>query len=215
MHYRVLEDVVDQHIIDNILKLYNNNKDKRVVENYMDKLNFPWQYEEVKELKSIIDPYVDTTESIGDNIYQHQYSYFPHVDLSGSYPCVNVLVPLQSNIDQHFVIFDQYVDEYVPKTYLGNFKLDVDFKVNKMQTFMYKDTTVKNLTNKPINDSFYSQYLDYDLVDKELFYGMTGVAVKFKPGNIIMFDSKHIHCTGKMSSDFKIGCSLRFTGTLS
>ena len=214
MHYRVLEDVIDQKIIDGILHVYENNKERRVVENYMDKLNFPWKYKEVREIENYIKDYVDVSTYIGDNIYKHQYPYFPHVDLSVEYPCVNVLIPLYTQEKQQFVIFDQYVNDGTPKTYLGDFKLDKEFKVNKTSTYMYKDPAVQNLTGSAIDEDFYNKYLEYDLVNKELFFGMSGHALDFKPGNVILFDSKYIHCTGKMSGNYKIGCSLRFTGNL-
>ena len=44
-----------------------------------------------------------------------------------------------------------------------------------------------------------------------MFYGCTGHAVDFTPGDIIIFDSKFIHCTGSMLADYKIGLSLRFS----
>ena len=31
-------------------------------------------------------------------------------------------------------------------------------------------------------------------------------------GSLIIFDSKHLHCTGKMLCDWKMGLSLRFKG---
>ena len=36
--------------------------------------------------------------------------------------------------------------------------------------------------------------------------------VDYAPGNLIIFDSKYIHCTGKMKCEWKMGLSLRFKG---
>ena len=46
-----------------------------------------------------------------------------------------------------------------------------------------------------------------------MFKSCSGVALDFTPGNLIMFDSKYIHCTGKMNCKWKVGLSLRFKGS--
>ena len=54
------------------------------------------------------------------------------------------------------------------------------------------------------------EILKYDYRNEEQFYGLTGTAYDYKPGNILVFPSNQLHCTGRMDCDYKIGLSLRF-----
>jgi hypothetical protein len=47
-----------------------------------------------------------------------------------------------------------------------------------------------------------------------LFFGLTGHALNYKPGNLLIFNSKYIHATGKMLAKHKIGLSLKFKGKI-
>jgi hypothetical protein len=216
MHYRIVENLFDKKELDDIIFFFNNNTNLHENKMYMQKINKPWSFDVVKSLDSKIKNYVDTDENIGDNIYKHQYPYYPHVDIDDRYPCVNFLIPLYvaDNITQHFVIFDQYVENTTAKTWLGNIGLEGEFVKNIKSKFIHTDTDVKNCTNKPIDENFYTSYLEHVGRDRELFFGCTGTAIEFKPGSAIMFDSKFIHCTGKMLADYKIGLSLKFKGKL-
>lgn len=216
MQYKVYEDIIDSKIINEILDFYHNSTGLRENNNGMDKLNNPWSYTVVRQLDDLLREYVETEVNVGDNIYKHEYPYFPHVDIHEYYPCVNVLIPLyiHGNKKQDFVIFDQYVKKSQPKTYLGKHQIQGDFLQNKKTSYMYLDEDVVGLTNKPINNDFYEKHIAHEYVDKELFFGMTGSVVDYKPGNLIVFDSKYIHCTGKMQADYKIGLSLRFLGNI-
>jgi hypothetical protein len=216
MHYRVLENIIDLKQIDKILDFFHNNTVLHERKMYMEKINRPWSYEVVNLLKDSIKEYVDVDANIGDNIYKHSYPYYPHIDIDDSYPSVNFLIPLfvADNNPQHFVIFDQFVENTKSKTWLGNLELDGEFVKNAKDKFIHTDPDVKNCTGVDIEDSFYKNYLEHPGRDKQLFFGCSGVALEYKPGNAIMFDSKHIHCTGKMIADYKIGLSLRFKGTI-
>lgn len=216
MHYAVHEDVIDLNVVRDILNLYHNSKSIRETTVAMDKLNNPWQYEAIKQLDPVIQQYVDTSHNIGDNVYKHSHPYFPHVDISDDYPCVNVVIPLyiHENKKQKFIIFDQYVCSKNPRTWLGSFQIPGNFEKNKKSTFMYLEDDVENLTSKPIDKTFYKEHLDIPNFTEELFFGMSGNAVDYKVGNLIIFDSKYIHCTGKIEADYKIGLTLRFKGTM-
>ena len=216
MHYAVHENVIDLDIINDILELYHNSGSIREVTVHMDKLNNPWSFDAIRQLEPIIQQYVDTTDNIGDNVYMHSHPYFPHVDTSAEYPCVNVVIPLyiHDNKEQNFIVFDQYVTTNRPRTWLGSFLLKEEFKKNKSSTFMHTEDDVVGLTNTPIDNDFYNKYLDIAHFTPELFFGMSGTATEYKPGNLIIFDSKYIHCTGKMQAEYKIGLTLRFKGTL-
>jgi hypothetical protein len=216
MHYRVLENIIDLKQIDKILDFFHNNAPLHERKMYMEKINHPWSYEVVNSLRDSIKEYVDVDSNIGDNIYKHSYPYYPHLDIDDSYPSVNFLIPLfvADNKPQHFVIFDQFVENTKSKTWLGNLELDGEFVKNIKDKFIHTDPDVKNCTGVDIDNVFYKDYLEHAGRDKQLFFGCSGVAVEYKPGNAIMFDSKHIHCTGKMIADYKIGLSLRFKGTI-
>lgn len=216
MHYRVLENIIDLKKINQILEFFHANTHLHENKMYMQKLNRPWLYDVVSSLADTIKDYVDVDANIGDNIYKHSYPYYPHLDIDESYPSVNFLIPLyvKDSKPQHFVIFDQYVENTKSKTWLGNLELEGEFVKNSKDRFIHTDPCVKNCTGKDIDDAFFENYLQHNGRDKELFFGCSGVAVEFKPGNVIMFDSKHIHCTGKMVADYKIGLSLRFKGKI-
>lgn len=216
MHYKVIENIIDLSKIDKILNFFNDNSHLHENKMYMEKINRPWTYQVVNSLAEDIQDYVDISANIGDNIYKHSYPYYPHLDIDNNYPSVNFLIPLhvESNKLQHFVIFDQYVENTKSKTWLGNIEVEGEFVKNIKDKFIHSDSDVKNSTNLPIDETFYVNYLEHTGRDRDLFFGCSGNAVEFKPGNAIMFDSKYIHCTGKMIADFKIGLSLRFKGTV-
>ena len=216
MHYRILENIIDSKKINEILNFFHSNTHLHENKMYMEKINRPWTYSVVNSLAETIKDYVDTTANIGDNIYKHSYPYYPHLDIDNNYPSVNFLIPLyvEGNKKQHFVIFDQYVENTKSKTWLGNLELEGEFVKNSKDTFIHSDPDVKNSTNLPIDEKFYTDYLEQPGRDRDLFFGCSGNAVEFKPGNAIMFDSKFIHCTGKMIADYKIGLSLRFKGKI-
>lgn len=216
MHYRVIENLIDKKFIDEILDFFHNHDHLRVKRMGMDKLESPWDYPVVSQLSDIIKDYVNVDKCLGDNVFKHNFPYFPHVDIDERYPIVNFLIPLyvENNFSQHFVIFDQYVTDNSPRTWTGNLKFKNDFENNKATTFIYKDQKVANLTNYEIDEEFYVRYLEQEYRDRELFRGCSGIALEYKPGNVIMFDSKYIHCTGKMIAEYKIGLSLRFQGVM-
>jgi hypothetical protein len=220
MHYKVLYDVIPLSVVSVLIDYFNNNPHQHRTTNSMIKIDQPWTVSAIRDsLYEVLNSYVDVDlPNLGDNLYKHSFPYFPHVDLENGYPCFNCLIPLflSNNNPQHFVIFDQYVtDVDNGKTWLGNFSIEGNFEANKKRKFPYSDSIVKNLTNQDIDQEFYSTYLEHEYRDRELFKGMTGVATDYKPGNLILFDSKHIHCTGKMNNNYKIGLSLRFKGILS
>lgn len=220
MNYKVLSDVIPLSVVSVLVDYFNNNVHQHRTTNSMTKIDQPWTIPFIKNnLYKILNTYVDVDlPNLGDNLYKHSFPYFPHVDLENGYPCFNCLIPLHlsDNKPQHFVIFNQFVnDTNNGKTWLGNFSLDGNFEANKKRKFPYNDPIVENLTTLDIDQEFYNTYLDHEYRDRELFKGMTGIATNFKPGNLILFDSKYIHCTGKMNNKYKIGLSLRFKGKLS
>jgi len=85
-----------------------------------------------------------------------------------------------------------------------------EFVSNKLYRGHIKTEDATDLTNKSIPNKFYNKYLSNNYPE-DLFWGLSPAGVfEWKPGNIMMFDSRHIHCTGKMNCDAKLGIALRF-----
>ena len=218
MHYKEYEDVVPIEIRKEILNFFYKNQDLVDNSNYMEKINNPWKFEVVRQLESILNELnIDTSHNIGDNIYKHSYAYFPHTDTDRNHDTINVLIPLLIEGDsyQPFVVFDQWCSDKQARTWMINDDTDTEFHKNKtIKTSINNDSTVHNCTNEEIDDDFYHTYLKNNFRPKELFFGLTGVALNYKPGNLLIFNSKYIHATGKMLAKYKIGLSLKFEGKI-
>lgn len=216
-HYKIIKNALTPSEVDFLVNYFNNNKSMQVEHsNSMIKITKPWEKLEVRSfLTPILLKYfdVENTKNLGDNFYKHSRPYFPHVDLyGGNYPCINCLIPLylSDNFPQSFVIFDQYVNKNVGRTWIGDLEFKTDFVANKSFGFMYKDSIVQGLTNKEIDDDLYNLYLKGEYRPKELYYGMSGVTIDWQPGDIIFFDSKYIHASANIKNSYKLGLSLRF-----
>lgn len=218
MHYTLVKNAFSQDLLIDIYNYYNNHFHEAHITNSMYKIENPWNLDIVqKKIKPILAKYFDTNlKNLGDNIYKHSDPYFPHCDTSQTYPCFNVLIPIkvENDLEQKFCIFDQYINDFSSGvTWVGKwFSVMQEFERNKKREFIYNDLIVENSTNTDIDNDFYIQNLEHKARDKSLFKGCSGVALDFKPGNLIIFDSKHIHCTGKMRCNWKMGLSLRFRG---
>jgi len=212
VHYKVYPNVFSKSIIDSIINYYNKNQKKHLT-NTMLKIENPWELDIIQNnVKPILSKYFNVNlPNIGDNIYKHTDPYFPHADLSKGYPCFNVLIPLKlsSGSEQKFNIFDQYVSDYTQgATWVGKwYSTDFEFEHNKKREYPYNDSIVEGITDNTIDNT-----LVVDDREDALFTGLSGVAVDYTPGSLIIFDSKHIHCTGTMHCDWKMGLSLRFKG---
>lgn len=217
MHFKVFENVFDKKVLAEILEYFETSSDV-VLHNGMEKLENPWLLPIIQDkIKPVLSKYFDTTlENLGDNIYKHNHPYFPHVDTSKTYPCFNVLIPIKVDRDlpQKFCIFDQYVNRFESGyTWVGNlYQFIKDFDYNKKRKFVYNDDIVVNPEVEQLDNDFFENYLQSKTFSKDLFKGLNGVAIDFKPGNLIVFDSKYIHCTGKFHGNWKVGLSLRFKG---
>lgn len=216
-HYKLIENALSKDEVEYLSNYFFNNEHLHVLHsNHMLKITKPWERDEVRSfLTPILSKYfdVENAKNLGDNFYKHSAPYFPHVDLyGGEYPCINCVIPLylSNGLPQSFVIFDQYITEYVGRTWLGEYESKVNYVANKSAGFPFKDSSVKGLTNKDIDDSLYTAHLESEYRPEELYYGMSGTAIDWKPGDLIFFDSKYIHASAKIKNDFKLGLSLRF-----
>lgn len=205
------KNVVSSDTLDTLIQFFEINTHLYKDTMGMLKISSPWQYVQ-KILDPLLSQYFDTSSNLGDNFYKHSFPYFPHIDSFGNKNSYNVLIPLKLSqpVNQKFIIFDQYCTDYSGATWLGNiWKPEGDFEANKKREFPYKDADVVGCTGKPVDPDLYKD-LQYDYRNKEMFFGLTGTAYDYTPGDILIFPSNSIHCTGKMECEWKMGLSLRF-----
>lgn len=205
------ENILSQEIVDELLSFFHSNSHLHYDTMGMTKISKPWDY--VQDiLQPVLYKIIPTDKNLGDNFYKHNFPYFTHIDSNGNPNSYNVLIPLyvDNNEDQKFIVFDQYCTDYSGATWLGDiWKPEGDFSSNKKREFAYKDPTVVGCTENPVDAELYD-VLRFDYRNEEMFFGLTGVAYDYKPGNILIFPSHRLHCTGKMLCKYKIGLSLRF-----
>jgi len=153
----------------------------------------------------------DDYEIVGDNFYKHSHSYFPHCDAVEEKAWLNIVLPIERSAprnDQKFIVFDQiWTGKNI--TWLGNFNFDGDFHSNKKTNTRPCDSEFFcNGTDQSLPNDIW-QYIDQKYFTQDYFYSMSGTAYSWQPGNVIVFDSRHIHATGKMESESKLGISIR------
>lgn len=223
LRHTVIENAIPLDVCNYIKNFFENRTDLHVVKSNnpnVIKINHPW-----KLLKDVLDPvfskYFITNNGNGGNIYKHTNVYTTHVDSFEAHQMINALLPIYvppSNEQQHFVVFDQWVDNGFGQTWYGDrqdIKQHGDFDFNKkLAQTPYDDPRVYDKTNDDINKDFYSKYLDASCHKQEYFKGLTGVAYPFIPGNLILFNSNQLHTTGKLMSDWKMGLHINFDGSL-
>ena len=181
------------------------------------KINSPWTH-----LKDVLDPilskYFKTIKGQGGNIYKHSNLYTTHVDSEEPYQLINALLPIylpDDSIEQHFIVFDQWVDNGFGQTWYGDRDVKYNFDRNKiLQATPYTDDRVYDKTDEDIDKDFYYKYLTDGKHKPEYFKGLTGTAYNFKPGNLILFNSNNLHCTGSLKGPWKIGLHINFEGSL-
>ena len=205
------KNVVPNNILYDLINFFDDNTHLHRETMGMTKISTPWKHVN-KLLNPLLSKYFDTSKNLGDNFYKHNFPYFPHIDSAGNKNSYNVLIPLKLSkpVEQKFVIFDQHCIDYSGATWLGNiWKPEGDFESNKKREFPYKDPDVIGYTDNPIDPKLYD-ILKYDYRNEEMFFGLTGIAYDYTPGDILIFPSNRIHCTGKMDCEWKMGLSLRF-----
>jgi hypothetical protein len=155
---------------------------------------------------------------VGDNYYKHDKSYFPHCDATNERAWLNIVIPLvQYNVfgSQKFVVFDQL--------WLGPNVTWMGPKINKIiDTNITEDfASNKKINQRPTDSEFLQndtahalpqvlwQQFDDNEFGRDYLHGLDGIAYNWIPGDIIVFDSQHIHATGKMQCKSKLGLSIR------
>tara|TARA_B110000211_G_C13915418_1_gene480268 strand:- start:95 stop:784 length:690 start_codon:yes stop_codon:yes gene_type:complete len=184
------------------------------------KINSPWSH-----LHEILDPifskYFKTNKGQGGNIYKHTNLYSLHVDSDEPWQMINVNIPIHLEVEepsQQLIVFDQWTDNGFGQTWYGarkDIKKHGDFDRNhKIAMTPWEDERVYDCVDKPIDEDFYSKYLEFNNHTPELFYGLTGTAYDFVPGNMVVFNSNNIHSTGKLIGPWKMGLLIQFEGTV-
>lgn len=184
------------------------------------KINSPWTH-----LSHVLDPilgkHFKTINGQGGNIYKHKNLYTIHVDSDEPYQMINCLIPVHvtnENVEQYFIVFDQWVDNGFGQTWYGNRAKspnETDFDRNKkLWMTPFDDDRVYDKTNDDIDPSFYEDYLAFDDHKPLYFKGLTGKAYVYRPGDLILFNSNQLHCTGKLVGPWKMGVLINFEGRL-
>lgn len=143
---------------------------------------------------------------IAGNIYYHTTPYEVHTDVFTDDIGVNVLVPLEREGSQKFIVFDQtYHGSTVWKP--GDHTIVAYKGLNKIYYRRPYDTPVEGLTESPCD---LAEYLPEE---PEFYHGLTGHLIEWKPGEGIVFPSINLHATGKMESP-KYGLAMWFNNTV-
>lgn len=178
----------------------------------INKIDNPWDIPAVKSVlqESLTQCGIDTSKCYGDNFYEHDYEYLIHTDFrDDDGASENVLIPLRKEeVPQYFIIFDQMWDAD-GRTWAQDSK-----KVYKPNIGLPGRPSDYNeicgLTNAPIPDDLFAYLDEIPHMPRSYFHGLSGTAVPWEPGTIIRYDSRLLHCTGKMLTAKKTGLLLRF-----
>ena len=225
----IIENAIGGELLGILIDNFESREDQHTYTMGMEKLSDPWHLKctqfsnytspKVSELLTpILDQYIDTSVNVGDTYFKHRMPYHPHADNNSEFDTVNVLIPLQRSHmlqNQYFVVFNQINTQSSGATWMGEYKTPGEFQFNKKRTFPGTDSTVSGTTSEEINEELYNVYLRSPNRPKELFYGLSiDQAYIWFPGDIIIFNSNQIHCSGTMHCEWKLGLSLRFKGSL-
>lgn len=223
LRHLAYENVIPLEVCDYIKDFFETHPELHVKKpNNPDvvKINSPWTH-----LGNVLEPYLSKyfvcNKGQGGNIYKHSNLYTTHVDSAEPYQLINCLIPiyLHEPVDkQHFIVFDQWVDNGFGQTWYGdradniaNFDFDFNKKTNLIP---FNDPRVYDKTSDDIDLTFYTDYLEYHNHKHSYFKGLTGTAYEFKPGNLILFNSNNLHSTGKLVGKWKIGLHINFEGAI-
>lgn len=140
------------------------------------------------------------------NIYYHETPYAVHTDVFTSNIGVNVLVPLERDTPQKFIVFDQTYHGstvWLP----GEPYSAVEKGMSTIITGRPCQTPVEGLTGMPCGIADYLQ-------EENSFYdGLSGTVIDWMPGEAIVFPSINLHATGIMDKP-KYGLAMWFDNTV-
>lgn len=196
--------VIDPNDVNRLVNFYWDNIENLTHSGSMNKIsvNEYWS----KGLGDILSSYISDIP-VGDNFYRHNYPYLPHADYREGTETFNYVIPLETNSEQKFIVFDQTI-KCDGRTWVGD--LEFDHSVlepnSAIKESFYESGLINGLTDQDIDDELYSHL---PFFEKDYYFGMTGNVYEWVPGKVIKFDSRKIHATGSMTDDFKLGLTLR------
>ena len=205
MNYPYTTNIPD-NLVDALKHTFHNSTGH--ISETMDKRTDIEQYKSVRDVVEYLG--YDPDDIYGDNFYKHPHPYFPHSDAPEEDPeyYLHIVVPIEKpyDEDQYFVVFDQ-MSKIGRATYIGFTTYELNFEVNKTIRGEIPTDFITDFANNGIDTKFHETYLPYPL---EWYNGLSGNAVAWKPGSVIIFPSNRIHCTGKMPENVeKMGVSIR------
>ena len=156
--------------------------------------------------------YPNIKKFLGGNFYKHKTPYHPHVDHQLHWPLsVNFVIPIfVEGPPVDFIVFDQRW-HMSPITWSMVQKVNEFFRngftITRPEQGIPGTSEIEGHTNKHIDYQFWEKHLDHP---HEYYYGLSGKAFPYVPGSVMMFETKHIHCTGKFNG-LKLGLTLRYS----
>lgn len=220
LRHKAFENAIPLEVCTHIKEFFDSRSDlhfHRPNNPNVIKINHPW-----KHLQTLLDPilsqYFKTNKGQGGNIYKHSNVYATHVDSGEPYQLINALIPIylpEPDVKQHFVVFDQWIENGIGRTWNANHVVKHNLDYNTITSSIpYNDIAVYDKIDADIDREFYNSYLDSSDYHYEHFKGLTGTAYEFRPGNLILFNSNNLHCTGKLTTPWKLGLHINFEGSL-
>lgn len=150
---------------------------------------------------------------LGGNFYKHSVPYHPHVDHQLNWPlAVNFVIPIYvEGPPVSFIVFDQRW-HMSPITWsmvqkVAEFFRNGEFAMNTCEPGIPGTHEIEGHTRQDIDRAFWQEHLDHA---HKYYYGLSGKAFPYVPGSVMMFETKHIHCTGKFKG-LKLGLTLRYS----
>ena len=212
----VIENALEQDLINDLKSIFWNNMNLHYrVLDYDVRIDDPWKY--VKDLLYCkLQKYIQIADldcNRGNNFFLNNVAYGVHTDYYNT-ETVSVLIPLMTkNDDQTIIIFDQWMDDEPDPPHTGfSFRLNNTSRLrsNAVLNGKIRDFPVMNLTNNNIPDILYV-HLPKRVKDcSNLLHGLSGNIIRWKPGNVIVFNSRRLHVTGRTDGKTRLALSLTF-----
>jgi len=158
--------------------------------------------------ENTFEEYLPGLKFTAGNVYYHEEPYHVHTDVFTSHIGVNVLIPLERENPQKFIVFDQTYKgstSWVP----GDGSIVQRGKTKVIYRRPYDTPGVMGLTDNPVSDEL-AENLEQE---KDFYYGLTGTLIDWLPGEGIVFPSINLHATGIMEAP-KYGLALWFDNTV-